>query len=169
MTAPPLLCSWDGESFVPKHPKIADRHYVVGETYPLIVHEHRSGESHRHYFASIADAWGNLPEEIAERLPTSEHLRKYALIRAGFRDERSITCASKAEAQRIAAFIKPMDDFAIVTVTEATVTIYTAKSQSLRAMGKAEFQRSKDAVLDVIAKMIGVAPAALEQNARTAA
>lgn len=167
--APPLHCAWDGESFIPKQPRLADRHFVVGETYPLIVHEQRSADSHRHYFAAIADAWGNLSEEVSERLPTPEHLRKYALIKAGFHDQRSIACSSKAEALRLATFIKPMDDFAFVVVTEATVTVYTAKSQSLRAMGKAEFQRSKQAVLDVIAKMIGVEPAALKSNARTAA
>jgi hypothetical protein len=51
-----------------------------------------------------------------------------------------------------------MDDFAIVSATEVTVRVWTAKSQSMKAMGKAEFQRSKTAVLDLVSAMIGVKP-----------
>lgn len=169
MSAPPLICLYDGEAFVPKLPRLAERHYTVGEAYPMVVHEQRSQATHNHYFASIADAWGNLNEDAAERLPTPEHLRKFALIKTGYRDERSITCASRAEALRIAAFVKPMDEFAIVTVTEATVTIYTAKSQSSRAMGKKVFQESKQAVLDLLANMLGTSAGELQDNARNAA
>jgi hypothetical protein len=169
--APPILCQWDGESFVPlaRHAKLADTHFVVGETYPLVVEEGRSGISHRHYFASISEAWHQLPEDVAERWPTPEHLRKYALIRCGYADERSIVCASKAEAQRIGAFIKPMDDYAVVLASEAVVKVYTAKSQSVRAMGGKEFQKSKTAVLDFIAGLIGVTPESLSSNAQRAA
>ena len=163
MTTPPMYFTYDGEAMIPKVGRLADRHYVVGETYCLIPHEDRSIASHRHYFASINEAHQNLPEELAERLPTPEALRKYALVRAGYRDERSIACASKAEAQRVAAFIKPMDEFAIVTVEEATVTVYTPKSQSMRAMGKKVFAESKDAVLRIISEMIGTDAATLNQ------
>ena len=56
-----------------------------------------------------------------------------------------------------------------VVVNEATVTVMTAKSQSMRAMGRVEFQRSKEAVLDVVAQMIGVKRDALAANAGKAA
>jgi len=166
---PPIHFAWDGESMSPKIPRLADKHFVVGETYCLIPHEDRSGASHRHYFASINEAHQNLPEDLAERLPTPEALRKYALIRAGFRDERSIACASKAEAHRVAAFIKPMDEFAVVTVENALVMVFTAKSQSMRAMGKKTFAESKDAVLRVISEMIGTDAATLQHNTGMAA
>lgn len=170
MTAP-ITFTWDGESMVPlqRFRLACDRQFAVHETYPLIVHEARSTNSHNHYFASVVEAWRNLPEDTAENFATSEHLRKWCLIRAGFRDERSIVCASKAEAQRMAAFIKPMDEFAVVVAREAVVTVYTAKSQSLRAMGKADFQASKQAVLDILAGMIGVKPAVLTHEAGRAA
>jgi hypothetical protein len=159
------MCLYDGESFIPKVQRLADKHYVVGETYPLIVHEERSTNSHRHYFAAIHDAWMNLPEDIAVEFATSEHLRKWALIKAGYCDRRSIVCASKAEAVRFGAFMKPMDEFAVITVTEATVTVYTAQSQSMKAMGKADFQASKTAVLDIVSAMVGVKPAQLGKAA----
>src|SRR5262245_22191474 len=127
---PPMAFSWDGEAMVPRQPKLADKFYVVGELYRLVVHEERSQAAHGGYFARVCEAHTNLPEQLVERFPTSEHLRKYALIRAGYRDERTIVASSKAEAQRLAAFIRPMDGFAVVLVDGATVTVYTARSQS---------------------------------------
>lgn len=172
MSAPaPVDCVYDGESFVPdrRFQRVCDRDYVVGERYRMAPIEERSRTSHNHFFACVEEAWKNLPEDLAEQYPNSEKLRKHALIRAGYRDERSIACASKAEAQRVAAFIKPMDDYAIVLVSEAVVTIYTAKSQSLRSMGKRVFQESKEAVLAKLADMVGVQPATLQREAGKAA
>lgn len=154
----PTYCTWDGESFTPlkRHQQLADKQFTVGEIYPMVPHEERSIASHRQYFASLYEAWMNLPEGPAAEFPSVEHLRKYALIKAGFRDGRSIACKSKAEARRVAAFVEPMDEFAVVVVLDKIVTVYTAKSQSMRAMGKAVFQRSKDAVLDIAWELCGV-------------
>jgi hypothetical protein len=69
----------------------------------------------------------------------------------------------------LAAFVRPTDDFAIVTATGATVTVWTAKSQSVKAMGGKDFQVSKQAVLDVIADLIGVSPETLSREAGQAA
>lgn len=149
--------------------RLADKAFVVGEVYRLTEEHERSAASHRHFFAVIHDAWLNLPEGTAERFPTSEHLRKYALIKAGYRDERTFVAGSRAEALRLAAFVRPIDDFAIVTTSGATVTIWTAKSQSVRAMGGKAFQESKQAVLDVIADLIGVDPTTLSREAGQAA
>ena len=166
---PPLIFDWDGEAMLPANGRLADKYYVVGERYRLIPHEDRSARSHRHYFACINEAHKNLPEYLAERFATPDHLRKFALIRAGYRDERSVVAASKAEAQRMAAFIKPMDEYAVVMAQESVVTVYTAKSQSTRAMGKQVFQESKERVLDVISAMIGTSTDELRQNADKAA
>lgn len=166
---PPMVFQWDGLAMIPARAKLADQLFVVGEHYTLVQHRDRSQASHNHYFAAIHDAWLNLPEELAERFPTSEHLRKFALIKAGYCDSQSIVCASKAEAGRVAAFVRPTDEFSIVAVNGATVTRYTAKSQSMRAMGKKVFQESKDAVLEVVAAMINVAPRELSAEAGRAA
>lgn len=167
----PVYCTWDGESFVPlaRFAKRCDQDFVVGETYPLVVQEDRSALSHRHFFAAVNDAWRTLPEGVAEQFPNPERLRKWALIKSGFADERSIVCQSKAEAQRLKAFIQPMDSYAIVTANAAVVTVYTAKSQSVRAMGKKEFQRSKDAVLAVIDQLLGVERGETKKHAGMAA
>lgn len=165
----PLDFLWDGDAMKPERPGMADKQYVVGEVYRLVPIEDRSGNSHRHYFACVNESWKNLPEVIAQRYPTPDHLRKWALIKAGYCDARSIVAVSEAEARRLAAFIEPMDDFAVVTVCVAVITVYTAKSQSMHAMGKIEFQQSKDKVLDVLAHMIGISTAELQKNAGAAA
>jgi len=153
-----LAYRWTGDSFevLARHQKQADKEFVIGDVYTLEEVKGRSRASHNHFFASVEQGWLNLHEAVAERFPTSEFLRKYCLIKAGFHDQRSIVAASKAEAQRIAAFVRPIDEFAIVVVSECTVTIYTAKSQSKKAMGADEFGKSKSAVLDLIDDMLGV-------------
>ena len=162
-TFPPLTCDWDGEVFRPIHPRRADNYLTVGERYSLVQYEERSSASHNHEFAWLKEAWQSLPEHLAEKFPTSEHLRKWALIRAGYSDSHTIVCSSKAEAVRVAAFIRPMDEFAVVVVQGATVTRYTAKSQSKRAMGAKTFYESKERIMEVVARMLDVEPQELPQ------
>lgn len=170
MTGPhALLFDWDGDHMIPRSPTAADRQYVVGECYRLAVHEERSRKSHDHYFACVHDAWLNLPDSLAERHPTDEHLRKWALIKAGYRDERVIVCASAAEALKMVAFAEAMDDYTIVIRSHDVVTVFTAKSQSLKAMGKKDFHESKNAVLDILSDMVGVTSKELQENAGRAA
>lgn len=144
---------------------VCDRQFVVGESYRIAEHYERSTNSHNHFFATLADAWQSLPDEAREIYPSAEHLRKKALIRTGYRDERSIVCASKAEALRLAAFMKPLDDYAIVDAAEAVVRVYTAQSQSRKAMGGKAFQESKQAVLDFVDDLLGVERGATAKSA----
>jgi hypothetical protein len=172
MNEKPIIFVWSGEAMIPRDRRFAyqcDRQFVVGEHYTLVQHEDRSSLSHRHYFFAISEAWKNLPEQIADRFSSPEHLRKWALIKAGYRDERTHVAATKAEARRLAAFMAPIDDFAIVTATGLTVTVWTAKSQSTRAMNKQEFSRSKEAVLGVLADLIGTSKEALTERAKEVA
>jgi hypothetical protein len=154
----PLPFTWNGEAmeiargFAP----LADKRFVVGQRYVLDVVEERSAKSHAAYFAAVTEAWKTLPEHLTEQFPTADHLRKFCLIKADFHDHRSIVANSKAEAQRIAAFIKPMDSFAVVTVKDCVINVYTARSQKLRAMNRQEFEASKKAVLDILDDMLGV-------------
>lgn len=134
----------------------ADKDYVVGEVYKLIEHHERSDASHRHFFVSIKNAWDNLPDERLDDYPTPEHLRKKALIACGYADHRDHICASKNEARKLRAFIKPMDDYAIIECRENIVRVWTARSQSVKAMGAKDFQESKQKVLDWLDDLLGV-------------
>lgn len=162
----PVIFEWDGEVMVPwpRFVKLCNAQYVVGEDYRLDVMEDRSTVSHNHYFASLSEAWKNLPEDIAERFPSTEYLRKWALVKAGYADERTFVCSTKTEAQNLAAFLRPLDQYAVIVVKEKTVKVYNAQSQSTKAMGAKEFQDSKQKVLDIIAGLIGVQTETLNQS-----
>lgn len=170
MTAPCYMV-WDGETFTPisQHRKLADKNFAVGEMYPIVVHEDRSQASHRQYFAALRDAWLNLPEAISNEFLNEEQLRKHALIATGYCDKATFACSSAAEAQRLCAFLMPIDPYAIVQVSGNVVTRWTAHSQSQRSMGKKVFQKSKDDVLNYVSGMIKTTPAALQENARKVA
>lgn len=166
----PLAFRWDGNAMqvLSHHAKQADKIFVIGQVYQMEEVHERSAKSHAAYFATLREGWLSLPDHLAQQFPTPESLRKHALIRTGFFDKRSILAASKTEALRLAAFIRPMDGHAIVTVSNSLVEVFTAKSQSYRAMPKGEFQASKTAVLDWIASLIGTDQRDLERAGREA-
>ncbi len=166
----PLMFAWDGEAMrvLPRFAKEADKRFVIGERYVLDEIQDRSAATHRHYFAAVNEAWANMPESVAARWPTAEHLRKFCLIKAGFHNHRSIVSRSRTEAQRLAAFVRPMDEFAIVSVNECVVNVYTAQSQSHRAMGRQEFARSKEAVLALLDELLGVEKGATQKAGEAA-
>ena len=165
----PTPFRWDGTAMMPLRPRAADRVFVVGEVYTLVEHQLRSVKSHDHFFAVVHDAWLNLPEEMAHRWPSEDHLRRYALIRAGYCTQREIVCATRAEALRWSTEMSRASEFAVVEAPGPVVTIYEAKSQSMRAMGKPAFEDSKQKVLDVLAELVGTDPTTLRQQAGRAA
>ena len=143
--------------------------YEPGKTYRLAEVQDRSWISHNHQFAWLKTAWLNLPEAIADLYPTPEHLRKRALIEAGFYNEDAVDCGSNAAALRVASYVRSKDDFALVIVRGVFVIVRTAKSQSRRAMKKQEFQASKTAIIEIIENMIGAERGSLEREAGKAA
>jgi hypothetical protein len=170
--APPILCRFEGGVFKPARASAelrAKHNYVEGETYEIVEYHPRSIASHNHYFASVEDAWKNLPEIWAQEFANADHLRKYALIKSGFYDCSTISCPDAETAGKVAAFAKQNDEFAIVSIEGCVVRRFTAKSQSYKSMGRDDFRASKEAVLDLLASMIGTNRDALERNAVTAA
>ena len=168
-TIPPLTFQWNGEALVPLSGRMADRYYVIGEKYRMAPWEDRSANSHNHEFAWLAEAWKNLPEAISDLYPSPEHLRKRALIEAGWYNEEIIDAGSKAAALRVSSYVRRKDDFALVITRGPLVVVRTAKSQSRRAMNREEFQASKTAIMEIVSALTGVSPQALNDNAGQAA
>lgn len=169
--APTLLQYFgDGEFKATARSKAAcDAHYVVGMHYPMMEWQDRSPNSHNHEFAWLGEAWKNLPEAHKDEHPSPEHLRKAALIEAGYYNETLIDCGTKAAALRVAAYARGDDEFAHVVVRGVYVVIRKAKSQSRRAMDRKMFQESKEAILQIVAGLIGVSPDQLQAEAGRAA
>lgn len=171
MSPAPLPCRWDGESFSPisqRFARQADKDFVAGDIYYMVPEEPRSAKSHRHEFAWLREAWRNLPEDLAPLYPTEEHLRKRALIAAGFYTEQAIDAGTRAAALRVAAAIPALDEFAAVKIEGATVLVQRARSQSLRAMGAKDFAESKTAIIAIIADMLCVPPEVLRRQGEAA-
>ncbi len=164
----PIRWNWDGEVMTPATrfwAREADKRFTVGETYTMDEIHVRSHQTHAHYFAVIKTAWESLPDHIRPQFPSAEHLRKYALIRAGYCTQMQHACKSAAEADRLAAAIRPYDNYQLVTVDGAIATVYHALSQDHRSMDKRQFQESKEAVLGWIGDLIGADPTELRSAA----
>jgi hypothetical protein len=178
--AKPIKYAWTGSAWQPLQRFVqACAAFVVGQVAELEVVEERSEESHRHYFACIREAWRNLPEVYQDRFGSdekegTEKLRKWCLIKAGYRRERTLIAASQRQAQEIAALVQAIDDCAVVLLDGHILTIYVAKSQKMKKTGddgmdRKEFGDSKDAVLRECAHLIGVDVATLTERGRLAA
>ena len=130
-----------------------------GERVAVTIQRQRSRRSHDHYFAIIAEAWANLPERVVSEpwAASPEHLRKYALIRAGYADVQTFLTADASEGKRLAGVLRTglRDRYSLVVVADEAVSIFTAQSQSRAAMGAEKFQASKDAVFAFLSELIG--------------
>ncbi len=168
MTAP-FAYRWTGDSFEPlvHFKKRCDETFVIGEVLWLVPHEARSPQSHRHQFAWLRNAWAMLPEDIAPLYPTPEHLRKRAMIEAGFFSEEIIEVDSPQAALRVAAYVQTRDQFQLVLVSGCNIIIRTAESQSYSSMKNARFQETKSAMMQIIADLIGITPEELERETRS--
>jgi len=169
--APPIFLEWDGEAFRPAGrywDRLANEHFVVGERYRMIEENDRSTATHNHEFAFLTEAWNSLPDALHAQYPNPEVLRKHGLIAKGYCTMVQHVCATKAEAERLQEILKPYDPYAIVVARGNVVTVYTAVSQSRRAMGAAQFQASKSALMDFVGDLLGVDPETIGKVERAA-
>jgi hypothetical protein len=154
----PIPMEWNGEAMVPlpRFKQACDRQFDAGSRYTLEVVQERSSRSHKHLMATINTCWQTLPEHLAKRFPTPTHLRKWALIEAGYRNERVIVCQSKDQRNEIIMLARWLDAYTVILVKDNIVKIATAKSQSYREMGKKDFAASKEAIFRILAELLDV-------------
>lgn len=172
----PVAMVWDGSAMIPldRFRGLASRQFRPGMEYALVPHRGRSEKAHGLYFKCIELAWKNLPDEHrirndgADRYPTSEHLRKAALIEEGFADEHSMICDNEAKARATAALCRALDGYAIIKVNGIIVTVWTAKSQSHHAMGHEAFTESMNKVLENLSNKLGISSQQLTEEAKSA-
>lgn len=160
MPSSPIYAQWDGVSFEPlmRHHNALNAEMVVGEIYRLNIENERSMASHGHMFASLHDAWMNLPENIASQFVNEDHFRNRGLIETGWYLQRDIACQSRAEAERWMRELRSRDEYAVFSIAVNVIVERIAKSQSMRAMGKADFQKSKQDVTEWAWSLAGISP-----------
>lgn len=148
-----------------KYGNVAKRQFSDGETYTLGPIEERSMASHNAFFAALHEYYENLPEKIADRWPSAEHFRKWCLVETGWCEEKEFELQSEKHAKALAAFIRTEDAYARLAVRGLKVIVWRPRSQSLQAMGKADFQKSKNDVLELAAQFVGVKPSQMMREA----
>lgn len=158
---PPLLVDFDGAVFRPRVIGRVLKYFEPGGVYRINFEDNRSAESHNATMAGIARAWNNLPPEQAKRFPTAKHFRKWLLIQNGFCDTRDTVCDTEDDARRFAVLARDLDSYAVIVVRGNVVTIYTAQSMALKAMGKDTFETAKQLILQQAAEMVGMTVAEL--------
>lgn len=166
MTAMTARCRYHGGALVP-----VGRHTLrlaEGETVIVTAERPRSMNSHRHQWAWLHEAWATLPESLRDEpfAASPEHLRKHALIKCGFADCVEVDCGTEAAARKaLPAFVAAMTEargYAVGQISGPVFRVWTAKSQSVAAMGGDEFKRSKALILDWVASLIEVSADQLE-------
>jgi len=170
--SPPLMYKWDGEAMrpLPYFRKQAVAAFKDGECYRLAETGLRSMQSHKHFFACMHEAWSNLREDQADQFPSADHLRKWALTFTQFCDVHTYQASSNAEALRVGKFISSGEQYSRVEIDGKRVVHYVPHSQAVAAMpDNRTFQASKSAVLDVLARKLGVTVQQIEAAARRAA
>jgi hypothetical protein len=114
-----------------------------------------SDKARARFFAIIADAYLNMPAQWKPLIGSKEHLRKWVLCQVGHCDTTATDCGSKAAAERIAALIRHVDTFAVVTVNGAIVTTSIARSIRKRVCPKAMFMPITEKAYAYLNEMMG--------------
>lgn len=110
------------------------------------------------FFASLRDTWLSFGPELRRRFPSSESLRKQALIAIGYCDVMTVVCGSKAAAPGIAAAFQMKDNYCIATIDGAVITVMTARSMARRALKKSQFRETALAVEAWVSEQTGIDP-----------
>lgn len=178
MSERPVACIFrqDTKTFevLPRHHNLVCELYTDGETYMMEEREERSSASHAQYFAAVGEAFRNLSDAQRRELNSVKHLRKWALIKAGYYNETLMACETKEQALAWALWWRNRNDYAEIAAVRLEsedgamhwyFRMREAKSQSKHAMNKAEFEQSKRDVLDILAGEIEVRRRDLEQAA----
>jgi len=154
---------------VPRYQNVARRQFGDGGEHIMEESAERSRASHSAYFAALHDLFQSIPENIAARWPTETHFRRWLLIETGWFEEKEFDLLSEKHARALGNYIRIEDEYARIAIRGTKVIIRRAKSQSLKAMGAADFKQSKKDVLDLAEQMVGVPRGAAIKNAGHAA
>lgn len=114
-----------------------------------------SDQARKRFFAIIRDAYGNMPDQWKPLIGSSEHLRKFVLCQVGHCDTTATDCGSHAAAERVAALIRHVDSFAVVTVTGSIVTTSVARSIRKRVCPKKAFMPLTEKAYAYLNEMMG--------------
>jgi len=147
---------------------ICRQSFEKGETYRMTDDPQRSEEHHNWFFAVAAKAWENLPEKIAPRYPSPEHLRKSILVKIGHCDIYEHALESRSEARALAMICRIHErmtnadgqSYAVLCLQDTCLRVATAKSIKLKrrdgtGLSKEEFKPIAEAFVHELSGLLG--------------
>lgn len=122
----------------------------------------RSMKQHRWLFACIRKAYDTLPERQISRFPSEEHLRKYALIKAGWCDVHQQAFSSPVNAELAAKAFKvganlttEGKNFTLAIANGNIVTYAVPRSISFKACKGQAWETVCQGVVDYLCELVG--------------
>lgn len=144
---------------------LCDRQFSLDEGYALGPVDNVANASRGGFFASVKEAWNNLPEDD-ERFPSPEHLRKRALVAAGWAFHSQEVWDTERDARKHVISLRKHDEYAIIKPSGTVVDVWVAKSIAHGQITADEWKVVKPRALDWIAAQINVARTELERHAK---
>lgn len=154
---------WTGGAIVPdgKSSWEAVKKLHPHERLRVVCSKPRNYDRHRLYFAVIDRAFDNWPEQHEFRAETSEHLRHFLQIKAGYKNvethELDMASPEKiALSTRVILASALQKPYPFVRSYGDKVAIFTSKSIDYGTLDEAAFKPVLDAVFSVIEAELGV-------------
>lgn len=150
--------------------RLCNRQFELEEDYALGPVDNVPGRSRASFFMSVHNAWDSLPEDSDEVFASEEHLRKRALVKAGWADHSVTNWKTKADARRHAVDLRKIDGYAVIAVNGEgdswTVDVWVARSIAAGQIKGEEFKGVKMRAERWLASLSGCTTEELKAAAR---
>jgi len=150
---------------LPRFVQLATRQYEVGEQYAMGPVENIPGRSRAPLFIAVKEAWNNLPEDD-KRFPSDEHLRKRALVAAGWAHHTQHVLDTVADAIKVVEGFRKLDAYAVIKRSENVVDVWIAKSIGAGAITAEDWKVVKQRALDFVAEVANTTRTELEKHVK---
>lgn len=144
---------------------LCERQFVLDETYAWGPVDNVDNGSRGAFFASVRETWNSLAEDD-ERFPSHEHLRKRALVAAGWCLHSQTVMDTPKDARQLAIQSRKLDEYAVIQVKANVVDVYIAKSIAHGQITAEEWRVVKPRALDWVAAQINVKRTELEHHSK---
>lgn len=165
----PVQFEWTDDEVMkplPRFQSLCARQFVIGEVYSLDPTEEVSQHDRGGLFAAVKSGWKTLAEEWDGKFPTTEHLRKWALIEVGYCTQDEYTLKNEEDAKVMTKALRRQDEFCRIAIHGDTVIVRNAKSIANNAIKSKEFKALKKQVLDLVGSMCNSTAADLDREGK---
>ena len=163
----PVQFVWDAANRVmrpqERFNRLCDRQYQDGELYALGPVEDIDNVSRGKFMKAIKMTWENLPAKY-KRFPSPEHLRKAALVGAGWCNQSHDVFDSVADAKRHADGIRNANGYAVIVRSGCVVDVRIARSIAAGQITAEKWREVRPRALDWASEQINVAREAVERE-----